>query len=237
MSVISYLMYYSPVLLVIIFLIVLWKFLSWGKTVKILLTILLLFFSPYIILWGAKGIEIVYVHFYNVLNPIVVNQSQTYSCSSTDSGWGKCVNIKYKFSFDYPEGWNYIDLRPWKPEGIGFGTSAENLSKDYLISFFRMSRNFKSEDEAKSFAKKHFLEDVSGKDVSKVLQKNETKINGLYAIKNYKITPLVNYKEEFYSLKAVVVDKDVIYQFNGLFTGGKETLEVFDQMVDSFSKQ
>ena len=202
-----------------------WKYTSWRNWTKGLLTAFFLIGAiPILFIWsllfGLKS----YSFINNLVNPRVVNQSKLYNCVSLNSEWGRCTNIKYNFSFDYPVQWNYIDLRP---EGIGFSPSNENLQDNYIISLGSPS-DWENEDKARQFAKGYFG----------VSQRQETTINGLYAAKDYKTI----FDGEL-SLTAVIVDGKTTYQFmshfyklkeKGVSLTNEELQLIFDRMANSF---
>src|SRR3989344_1715372 len=141
-----------------------WRYTAWKGWIKGLLTFFFVLGAiPLLLIWtlifGLKGYSFVD----SIANPKIINQSKLYNCQPTNSEWGKCINSKYGFSFEYPSKWSYVDL---KPEGIGFAPSSEDLKDSFVIAF-ASPRSEDSEEKAKEFAK--FRE---GKDIN---------INGLYA--------------------------------------------------------
>jgi len=203
-----------------------WKYASWRKWVKGLLTAFFLISAiPLLFIWsllfGLKG----YSFISNITNPRVANQSKLYNCFALNSEWGRCTNTKYNFSFEYPVKWNYIDLRP---EGIGFSPSDKNMVDNFVISMGSPSES-KSEEEAKKFAKGY----------SGLSSRQEIIINGLYATKDYKA-----FSDNGIIASAVIVDGKTIYQFmclpdnlkkTGITLNSNELQTIFDHMVNSFS--
>lgn len=203
-----------------------WKYASWRKLAKALLTAFFLVSAiPILFIWtllfGLKG----YSFINNIINPRVVNQSKLYNCAALNSEWGQCTNTKYNFSFEYPVKWNYIDLRP---EGIGFSPLKENLQDNFIISLGSPS-DWESEDKARQFAKGYFG----------VSQRQETTINGLYTTKDYKTL-----SDGELNLVAVIVNGKTTYQFmshfyklkeKGVDLTNEELQSIFDHMVSSFS--
>lgn len=209
-----------------------WKYAPWKKLVKSLLTFFFLLGAlPILFIWtfvfGLKGYSFVN----NILHPRTVNQSQLYTCAPINLEWSRCRNTKYNFSFEYPADWNYIDLRP---KGIGFSPSNKNLKAnknlkdDFIISFSHRS-DWKSEKKAKEFAKGYF----------ETSQRQETRIGGLYATKDYKTL-----SDGELNLVAVIVDGKTTYQFmshfyklkeKGVSSSNEELQSIFDHMVNSFS--
>ena len=88
-----------------------WKYSSWKKWVKVLVTILYtptiaflsLIFGLYVLSSGWLAVE-------DIINPVVINQASGYTCTQNDTEWGKCTNIKKSISFEYPLSWNYVTL-------------------------------------------------------------------------------------------------------------------------------
>lgn len=203
-----------------------WKYTSWRKWVKGLLTAFFLIGAiPLLFIWsllfGLKG----YSFISNITNPRVVNQSKLYNCVTLNSEWGKCTNTKYNFSFEYPVKWSYIDLRP---EGIGFSPSDKNIIDNFVISIGSPSE-WKSEEEAKKFAKGY----------SGLSSRQETTIGGLYATKDYKA-----FSDNGIVANAVIVEGRTTYQFmslpdnlkkTGFDLSNSELQTIFDHMANSFS--
>lgn len=204
-----------------------WKYASWRKWVKSLLTaFLLLGLVPLLLIWslllGLKGSSFIS----SLVHPRAVNQSKLYNCVSLNSEWGKCTNTKYNFSFEYPVKWNYIDLRP---EGIGFSPSNKDVLDNFVISMGSPAE-WESEEEAKKFAKGY----------SGLSSRQETTINGLYATKDYKA-----FTDNGIAV-AVIVEGKTTYQFTilpdklkktGVTSSGNELQLIFDHMVSSFVKE
>lgn len=204
-----------------------WKYASWRKWVKGMLTaFFLLGLVPLLLIWsllfGLKGSSFIS----NLVHPRAVNQSKLYNCESSNSEWGKCTNTKYSFSFEYPVRWSYVDLRP---EGIGFSPSSENVVENFIISMGSPAK-WESEEEAKKFAKGY----------SGLSSRQETTINGLYATKNYKA-----FTDNGIPV-AVIVEGKTTYQFTclpenlekaGVALSGNELQIIFDHMVSSFVKE
>ena len=75
-----------------------WKYSSWKKWVKVLVTILYtptiaflsLIFGLYVLSSGWLAVE-------DIINPVVINQASGYTCTQNDTEWGKCTNIKKYF--------------------------------------------------------------------------------------------------------------------------------------------
>jgi len=203
-----------------------WKYTSWRKWVKGLLTAFFLIGAiPLLFIWsllfGLKG----YSFISNITNPRVVNQSKLYNCFVLNSEWGKCTNTKYNFSFEYPVKWNYIDLRP---KGIGFSPSDKDIVDNFIISMGSPSE-WRSEEEAKKFANGY----------SGLPSRQETIINGLYATKDYKA-----FSDNGIVASAVIVDSKTTYQFmslpdnlkkTGITLNNNELQTIFDHMANSFS--
>lgn len=209
-------------------LILMWKYTSWRKWVKGLLTIFFFIGAiPLLFIWTLLfGLKInSFVG--NITNPRVANQSKLYSCLPLNSEWGKCTNIKYNFSFEYPAGWNYIDRTP---EGLGFSPSDKDIADNLVISMYSSS-DWKSEEEAKKFAKGYLG----------VSSRQETTINGLYATKDYK-----TYSNGDLTLFATIVDGKITYDFRsspvnlkekGITLSNDELRAIFDHMANSFVKE
>lgn len=205
-----------------------WRYASWRKWTKGLLTTFLLIGAiPILFIWtllfGLKG----YSFIDNILNPSVANQSKLYNCISLNSDWGKCTNTKYNFSFEYPAKWSYIDL---KPEGIGFSPTDKNIRDNFIISMGSPT-DWKTEEEAINFAKGY----------SGLSSRQETTIDGLYATKDYKA-----FSDNGIVANAVIVDGKTTYQFMSLLDNLKKTgitlsntklQTIFDHMATSFVKE
>lgn len=204
-----------------------WKYASWKKWVKGLLTFFfLLGVLPILLIWtlifGLKGYSLID----NTLNPRVVNQSKLYTCRQVNTEWSRCINNKYKFSFEYPANWNYIDL---KPEGIGFGPSNQNLLEKNVISI--SPSKWKTEEDAKQFAKG--FADISKKQV--------TTIDDLYATKDYNA-----FSGDGLIVDVVIADGNMTYQFMSIPNKMKEDKiplnsnqlqAIIDHMADSFKME
>lgn len=205
-----------------------WKYTQWKKLTKGLLTgFFLISLVPLLFIWsliiGLKG----YSFISNITNPRVVNQSKLYECAALNSEWGKCTNSKYNFSFEYPVGWNYIDRTP---EGLGFSPSDKDIADNLVISMYSSS-DWKSEEEARKFAKGYLG----------VSSRQETTINGLYATKEYK-----TYSNGDLTLFATIVDGKTTYDFRsspvnlkekGITLNNDELQLIFDHMANSFVKE
>jgi len=220
------------VLVLVIFwpigLFLMWKYAPWRKWVKGLLTSFFLIGAiPILFIWtllfGLKS----YSFINNITNPRVANQSKLYNCVALNPEWGKCTNTKYKFSFEYPVKWNYIDL---KPEGIGFSPTDKDIVSNFVISMGSPSE-WKSEEEAKKFAQGY----------SGLSSHQETTINGLYATKDYKA-----FTNNSIVANAVIVDGKTTYQFmslpdnlkkTGIALSNAELQTIFDHMASSFVKE
>jgi len=208
-------------------LILMWKYTPWRKWVKGLLTIFFFIGAiPLLFIWTLLfGLKInSFVG--NITNPRVVNQSKLYSCLPLNSEWGKCTNIKYNFSFEYPIGWNYVDQ---SPEGLGFSPSDKNIIDNLVISVYSSSKG--SEEEAKKFAKGYFGSS----------SRQETTINGLYATKGY-----TTYSNGDLNLTAFILDGKTLYVFSsspvnlkekGITLNNDELRAIFDHMANSFVKE
>jgi len=205
-----------------------WKYTAWRKWVKGLLAAFFLIGAiPILLIWGLlfglKGYSFVD----NILHPRTVNQSQLYNCAPLNSKWARCTNTKYRFSFEYPANWNYIDL---KPEGIGFSPAKENIRDNFIISMGSPS-DWESEDKAKQFADGYFG----------ISQRQKTTINSLYATKDYKA-----FTGDGIIANVMLVDGKMTYQFisipdkvkeAGLTLSNNELQAIFDHMADSFVKE
>lgn len=205
-----------------------WKYASWRNWAKGVLTAFFLIGAiPIFFIWtlvfGLKGYSFVR----NIANPRVVNQSNLYTCKPVNSNWGKCVSTKYGFSFEYPAGWSFIDLRP---EGIGFSPVSTDIQDNFVISM-EPSTDWKTSDQAKQFAD-GFLGPTS---------RQVTTIDGLYATKDYKAFTDSN------SLfgNVVIVDGTTTYQFMstpanlkkvGSTLNNSELQTILDHMAGSFVK-
>lgn len=205
-----------------------WKYTSWRKWAKGLLTFFFLLGAlPILLIWGLlfglKGYSLID----NTLNPRVTNQSKLYICQPINTEWSRCTNTKYKFSFEYPANWNYIDL---KPEGIGFSPLKDNLLDNFIISMGSPA-DWKTEEEATKFAKGY----------SGLSSRQETTIDGFFATKDYKA-----FTDNGIVASAVIVDGKKTYQFmsipdklkeTGIALSKNELQAIFDHMASSFVKE
>lgn len=205
-----------------------WRYAPWRKWVKGLLTsFFILGALPILFIWtllfGLKGYSFVD----NILNPRAVNESKMYDCKPVNAEWGRCINTKYNFSFEYPASWNYIDLRP---EGIGFSPKQENLRENFIISM-GSPNEWDTEEHAIEFAKGY----------SSISKREETTIDSLYATKEYEA-----FTGNGIVAKAIIIEGKTTYQFMsipgnlkdaGVTLSGSELQTIFDHMANSFTKE
>lgn len=202
-----------------------WKYTAWRKWVKGVLTFFFILGAiPILFIWGLffglKGFSFVN----NIVNPRTVNQSNLYVCNPLNSQWDKCANTKYKFSFEYPASWSYIDLRP---EGIGFAPTDEGIQDNFVISM-GSPHEWDTEEDALRFARGSFG----------ISQRDETTIDGMFATKNYKA-----FTDNGIVASVVIVDDKTTYQFMSLPDKAGDSLTktelqtIFDHMANSFDKE
>jgi hypothetical protein len=120
-----------------------WKYSSWKKSAKIILTTFFVIgLLPLLFIW----ISLASIKVKNTVNPGKANTSQYYTCTQLNAEWSKCKNTQFGFSFEYPAKWNYIDQ---SGDTLLLGT-ATNLKDNYIFSV--QGYKFGSADGAKSFA-------------------------------------------------------------------------------------
>lgn len=206
-------------------LILMWKYAKWRAWAKGLLTaVFLIAAAPILFIWSLLFGLNTYSFVENIVSPQVNNQSQLYNCVALDKQWGKCTNSKYKFSFEYPVKWNYVDL---SSEGIGFSPSDKDIRNNFIIGL-DTPQVWQSEEKAKDFAKGSF----SGQELN---------INGLYAVKraaSISGSVVISY--------VTIVDGKTTYQFSSFPDNLKETgvalsptelQSILEHVANSFIKE
>lgn len=210
-------------------LILMWKYASWRKLIKGLVSFfLLLGIIPLILIWGLifgiKG----YQSINNTLNLKVANKSIKYKCEPIDSTWEKCLNSKYKISFEYPLSWNYIDFNN-QDEEIGFTPLAKDI-RDNIVIYFSIYTIWESEDKARQF--------VDGFGIG---NRQKISISGFYATKEE-----LYYKNKLGKLFVAILDGKKHYQFDafvsklkekGIVMNDEEFKLIFYKMANSFRKE
>ncbi|NTU46765.1 hypothetical protein HGA88_04000 [Candidatus Roizmanbacteria bacterium] len=203
-----------------------WKYSAWKKSVKITLSIFFLISLVPIILVGGLIFSLkASTTIKSITTPKIINTSRNYTCMPVDSEWGKCTNLKYHISFNYPLSWHYIDINP---EGLGF-TPTDSSSIDDLVITFNIDEEMNSNSEAIEFA------NGGGSSSRKPLR-----VNGFYATEEE-----IKYQDK-YDFFAVLVDGKRTFRYI-TFTSNlhekKTTLDramlksIFDRMLNSFRRE
>lgn len=202
-----------------------WKYADWPKWLKVVLSVIAIssvvsFLYGWNILYGGRPLE-------NLINPPVLNKSETYDCHRLKLEWGECRDEATSISIEYPQNWNYAEGTQLKV--IKFSPLTNVLERPLIT----LTKDIFETD-------KKALEFTKGTNNS-----NETipSVSGLLTTKvvvTMKIGKLAGKTSEVYIL---IQKGNIVYTFaawpywlhrQNFSVTEAELMEIFNHMVNSF---
>lgn len=217
-----------PVVL-LVFLSLMWKYATWNRPIKFLVTL------PYAIVIFIVIFIIIKELIFSKLSPpptVIINQSQYFDCKPVNEQWGRCKSLENNVSFEYPANWKYIDDGI---KGIGFSPSEEKLKKGEgpVLTFEPSPSGLESTEAAKeairSYIAKRYPE----------LNYTEKEVNGFYII-DWTFRYPSNGNDALFVSINIIADK-MVYRINSgssyEIVSEEELYSVSSHMIKSLKKE